>query len=153
MDLKIYGKVGITYMRDFYKFMRHFQLINWRIVVHSINELKCIAKGDDLKPSFNPDTIPEYIEDLKEGIVRDLPMGAYEYNSCVEYLKMIRRKLWENRRNFESFTLVFSKLDCYNLLIAPVEDCLEMVAKEVGFKIVSETDTGVSYNYVLKSEL
>ena len=140
-------------MRNFYNFMRHFQLINWRIVVHSINELKCLAKGERLKPSFNTDTVFSYLEDMEKGTVKPLPMGSYEYHYCVEYLKMIRRKLWENRRNFESFTLVFSKMDCYNLLIVPVEDCLEMVAKEVGFKIVSETDTGVSYNYVLKSEL
>ena len=139
-------------MRNFYNFMRHFQLINWRIVIHSINELKCLAKGERLKPSFNTDTIPEYLEDLRKGIVKPLPMEAYEYHYCVEYLKMIRRKLWENRKDFESFTLVFGDMYKHRLPIAPVEDCLEMVAKEAGFEVISETDTGVGYNYVLKSK-
>jgi len=121
-------------------------------VVHSINELRCLAKGERLKPSFNTDTIPEYLEDLRKGIVKPLPMGAYEYHYCVEYLKMIRLKLWENRKNFESLTLAFGEAGPYNLVIIPAEDCLKMVAEEVGFELTSEKDTGRSFNYVLKSE-
>ena len=139
-------------MRNFYNFMRHFQLINWRIVVHSINELKCLAKGERLKPSFNTSTIPEYMEDLRNGIVKPLPMGAYEYHYCVEYLKMIRHELFKNRKNFESLTLIFADMDNQRLVITPVEDCLEKVAEEVGFKLIDEIDTGVGYEYVLKSE-
>lgn len=105
-----------------------------------------------MKPSFNTDIIPEYMEDLRKGIVKPLPMGAFEYHYCVEYLKMIRRKLWECRKDFESFTLIFGDMDNYRLVIAPVEDCLEMVAKEAGFEVISETDTGISYDYVLKSK-
>ena len=139
-------------MRNFYNFMRHFQLINWRIVIHSINELKCLAKGEYREPSFNTSTIPEYIEDLRKGIVKPLPMGAYEYHYCVEYLKMIRREVWKNRKALESITLKFGERGPYHLVIVPVEDCLEMVAEEVGFKLVEEIDTGVGYEYVLKSE-
>ena len=139
-------------MRDFYNFMRHFQLINWRIVIHSINELKCLARGEHHTPSFNTSTISEYMEDLKKGIVKPLPMGAYEYHYCVEYLKMIRHELWENRKNFETLTLVFGQVGPYHLVIVPVEDCLEMVAEEAGFDVTSEKDNGENYTYVLKSK-
>lgn len=140
-------------MRKFYNFMRHFQLINWRIMVHSFNELKCILRGNRLEPSFNPQTIQEYMEDFKKGTIKPLPMGAYEYNCCVEYLKKIRHELFSNRDNFESFTLVFGKSDFYDLVIVPLEDCLEMVANEVGFKVTGEKIGDDKYEYTLESVL
>lgn len=140
-------------MRNFCTFMRHFQLINCRIVVHSINELKCIARGESLDPSFNPETIDEYMKELKNGSVKPLPMGAYEYSCCVEYLKMIRRELIKKRNSFKFMLLKFSKIDPHGIVCPPLEDCLQMVAKEVGYAVVCEEIKGDMYTYTLKSTL
>ena len=83
-------------MKNFSDFMRHFQLINCKIVVYACKELKCLLRGE----SFKTDTVHEYMEDLRKGIVKPLPMGAQEYSCCVEYLKMMRRELIKNRNNF-----------------------------------------------------
>lgn len=138
-------------MRDFYKFMRHFQLINCRIVVHSLNELKCLLKGGRLEPSFDPKTVDEYLKALEEGNVKTLPMGAYEYSCCVEYLKKIRKELIRRRGRHKILFLEFSGMDEFDMVISPLEDCLEMVAKEVGFEVVDEEILPNKYQYTLVS--
>ncbi len=140
-------------MKKFSNFMRHFQLINCKIVVYACKELKCLFRGESLEPSFNPETIHEYMEDLKNGIVKPLPMGAYEYSCCVEYLKMIRREL-VNKKNRNKFVLLtFNKIDKHGLVCPPLEDCLKMVANEVGFELINEEINGDEYTYTLISTL
>lgn len=139
-------------MRDFSKFMRHFQLINCRIIVYAAKELGCLARGQRLKPSFTPETASEYIKDIVDGKPpKALPMGAYEYSCCVEYLKLIRRTLWKNRNNFKKLVLVFGEVDRFGCILLPVEGCLEMVAKETGFS-VDEKFEPERYVYTLRSE-
>lgn len=140
-------------MKKFSDFMRHFQLINCKIVVYACKELKCLIRGESLEPKFNPETAMEYMEDLKHGTVNPLPMGAYEYSCCVEYLKMIRRELFktQNRGNF--MVLTFGEYDRHGVICPPLEDCLEMIAKEVGFAVVCEEVQGDKYTYTLKSTL
>lgn len=140
-------------MRNLSTFMRHFQLINCRIVVYAFNELKCIARGESLEPSLNPEKIEEYIKNLKEGSVKPLPMSAYEYGCCVEYLKIIRRELIRRRNSFKFIMLTFSKTDSYGNVCVPLEDCLEKVANEVGYAIVYEDMKSEAYTYTLKSTL
>ena len=140
-------------MKKFSNFMRHFQLINCKIVVYACKELKCLLRGESLEPSFNPEIIHEYMEDLKDGNVKSLPMGAYEYSSCVECLKMIRRQLLKNRKDFEVLTLIFNDIDYYGMLKTPVEDCLIMVAKEVGYEVIDEKIGSTQDEYTLKSIL
>ena len=140
-------------MKDFYSFMRHFQLINCKIVVYACKELKCLIRGESLKPSFNPDTAREYIEDLKKGIVKPLPMGAHEYSCCVEYLKMMKRELIKNRNKFKFMMLTFDEDVNYDIACPPIEDCLYMVAREVGFEVVCEEVQNNKYMYTLKSTL
>ena len=150
---KILGKVGIKNMRKFCTFMRHFQLINCRIVVHAFNELMCMFRGESLESSFNSETIHEYMEDLKKGTVKPQLMGTYEYSCCTEYLKKIRRELFKNRNNFETLTLTFGEIDHYGIICCPLEYCLEMVAKEVGFEVIDEEIGSEKYTYTLKSTL
>lgn len=140
-------------MKNFSSFMRHFQLINCKIVVYACKELKCLFKGESLTPNFNPETINEYMDDLKKGIVKPLPMGAYEYNCCVEYLKMIRRELIKKRNQSKFMTLTFGEYDHSDIICPPIEDCLAMVAREVGFEVVYEEIQGDKYMYTLKSTL
>ena len=133
--------------------MRHFHLINCKIVVYACKELKCLFRGESLEPSFNSETISEYMENLKNRVVKPLPMGAYEYSCCVEYLKMIRREL-VNKRNRNKFVmLTFSKSDNSGVICPPLEDCLKMVANEVGFELVDEQIEGDKYTYTLISTL
>ena len=139
-------------MKNFSQFMRHIQLINCRIVIYAGKKLICIAKGGKLKPSFDHKSISEYMEDLKQGRpMKALPMGAYEYDCCVKYLKKIRRILWYSRENFETLILEFSKTDKHQVVITPLEDCLEMVAKDVGFKLTNEEIFGDKYIYTIES--
>ncbi len=140
-------------MKNFSSFMRHFQLINCRIVVYACKELKCLFRGESLKPSFNSETIHEYMKDLKEGGVKPLPMGAYEYSCCVEYLKMMRRKLVKNRNKSKFMMLTFDECEHYGIACPPFEDCLFMVAREVGFEVVCEEVQNNKYMYTLKSTL
>ena len=140
-------------MKNFSDFMRHFQLINCKIVVYACKELKCLSRGERLEPSFNPETIHEYMESLKEGNVKSLPMGAYEYSCCVEYLKMMRRELIKNRNNFKFMILTFDEDVHYDIACPAVEDCLYMVAREVGFEVVCEDVQNNKYMYTLKSTL
>lgn len=140
-------------MKKFSTFMRHFQLINCKIVVYACKELKCLLRGESLKPSFNPETISEYMNDLKNGIVKPLPMGAYEYSCCVEYLKMIRRELVSKKNRNKFVMLTFGKVDRYGIVSPPIEDCLKMVANEVGFELVHEEIKGDEYTYTLISTL
>ena len=140
-------------MKNFSDFMRHFQLINCKIVVYACKELKCLFRGESLKPSFNPDTVREYMEDLKKGVVKPLPMGAHEYSCCVEYLKMMKRELIKNRNKFKFMMLTFDEYDHYGITCPPLEDCLSMVAKEVGFEVVCEEVQNNKYMYTLKSTL
>lgn len=140
-------------MKNFSDFMRHFQLINCKIVVYACKELKCLFRGGSLKPSYNPDTIREYMEDHRKGIVKTLPMGAHEYSCCVEYLKMMRRELIKNRNNFKFMMLTFDEDVHYDIACPAVEDCLFMVAKEVGFEVVCEEVQNNKYMYTLKSTL
>lgn len=132
--------------------MRHLQLINWKIVIYSFQELKCLSKGDKLSPSFDFKAFKKYMEDLKKGKIKALPMGAYEYSCCVQYLKKIRHELWKNRKNFKSITLVFDKCSSSGIVLCPLEDCLEMVAEEVGFSVINEEIEFKKYEYTLRSE-
>lgn len=140
-------------MKEFYSFMRHFQLINCKIVVYACKELKCLIRGESREPKFTPEIIHEYMEDLKKGTVKPLPMGPYEYGCCVEYLKMIRRELFKNRKQFKFMTLTFCECDEYGLICLPIEDCLNRVAKEVGFEVICEERDGDKYTYTLQSTL
>lgn len=141
-------------MRNFNSFIRHYQLINWKIVVYSIKEIGCLLKGESGKPSLTTEKISEYMSKLEKGnVVESLPMGSYEYDCCVEYLKKIRHELLANRKNFATLTLTFGKTRNYPFAVAPLEDCLEMVTKEVGFKVVDEKFGNNQYEYTLKSVL
>ena len=133
--------------------MRHFQLINCRIVVYACKELKCLIRGESLEPSITPETIQEYMEDLKKGVVKSLPMGAYEYSCCVEYLKMIRREIVSKKNRNKFVLLTFDKADPNGLVCPPLEDCLKMVANEVGFELIDEQINGDKYTYTLISTL
>lgn len=138
-------------MKNFSKFMRHFQLINCRIIVYAAKEIGCIARGGSLKPSFTPEYASKYIKEIVDGKPpKALPMGAYEYSCCVEYLKLIRSKLWKNRENFDELVLVFGEVDRHGCILLPVEDCLEMVAKETGFSMDEKVEPD-KYVYTLKS--
>ncbi len=138
-------------MRKFFNFMRHLQLINWKIIVYSIKELKCILRGGKETPSFDPATVQAYLDDLKNGREpKSLPMGAYEYSCCVEYLKKIRRALCSSYEDFGTMILVFDELDDWQTITPPIEDCLELVAEQVGFKVISEKIYFERYEYTLK---
>lgn len=140
-------------MKNFSDFMRHFQLINCKIVVYACKELKCLFRGESLKPSYNSETIHEYMKEPKEGTVKSMPMGAFEYSCCVEYLKMMRRELVKNRNKSKFMMLTFDEDVHYDIACPPIEDCLYMVAKEVGFEVVCEEVQNNKYMYTLKSTL
>ncbi|MBR3614849.1 MAG: hypothetical protein IKL55_06695 [Clostridia bacterium] len=91
------------------------------------------------------------MEELERGNLNSLPMDAYEYHCCVEYLKKIRYELCKNWKNFETITLFFGETDYFDLLIVPLEDCLKMVASEVGFELIGERVEDEMYKYTLKS--
>lgn len=149
---KFYRKVGIIYMRNFYNFMRHYWLINWWILVHSFKELMCLIRGESLEPSLTPQTISKYIQGLQDGeFPTELPMGAYEYDCCVEYLKKIRRLLKASRNDFKSLVLVFDEQDSRQIVIPPLEDCLQKVSKKVGFNVIDEKAFEERYEYTLES--
>lgn len=139
-------------MKEFFNFMRHTQLVNWKIVKYSCKEITCIFKGGKLEPSFSPDVISEYMEDLSKGEkLKPLPMGAYEYDCCVEYLKMIRRCLYDSRENFKKLRIVFYEINRYHMVTPSLEDCLFKVAEEVGFKVVDEKLLDDRFEYTLES--
>ena len=139
-------------MKNFFNFMRHTQLLNWKIVVYSCKELSCIFKGESLEPSFTPDVISEYMEELSKGEKpKALPMGAYEYDKCVEYLKKIRHCLFGARENFTKLMIVFDETNRYHMVTPPLEDCLFKVAEEVGFKVTDEKLLDDRFEYTLES--
>lgn len=139
-------------MKNFYNLLRHIRLINRRIFVYAVKEIWCILKGGKRTPSLNEKNFSKYMDDIKNGKkLRALPMGAYEYGCCVEYLKLIQRILWSKRNNFNSLVLEFSQTDKYGIIMPPLEDCLEMVAKEVGFKLTNENIFYDKYSYTLES--
>ena len=112
----------------------------------------CLAKGGSLEPSFTPEVISEYMEDFSKGEkLKPLPLGAYEYECCVEYLKKIRRTLVASRENFRILTIVFDEANRYNMVTPPVEDCLYKVAEEVGFAVIDENLYDEKFEYTLKS--
>ena len=135
-------------MKNLYNFLRHMQLINMHIIRYAFKEIACILKGDRLAPSFNPETMESYLKDLKEGNPpKKLSMGAYEYDCCVEYLKKLRKVLVQSRKDFRQIVLTFDEIDTCQTIIPPLEDCLELVAKEVGFELVDENINGDFYVY------
>ena len=138
-------------MKNFSNFMRHFQLINCRIVVYACKELKCLIRGESLEPSITPETIQEYMDDLKSGTLKSLPMGGYEYSCCVEYLKKIRQILFESRKDFSEIVIVFHELNRYHMATPPLEDCLFKVAEEVGFEVTDEKILDDRFEYTLVS--
>ena len=139
-------------MNNFSQFIRHIWLINTRIVVYTCKKLICMAKGDKLKPSFNMKMVYEYMEDIKEGKrLKPMPMGAYEYSCCVKYLKKIKSLLKTSREDFHSLVLEFGEKDKHSIVITPLEDCLEKVAEEVGFKLTSEEIGSEKYVYTFQS--
>jgi hypothetical protein len=139
-------------MKNFSNFMRHFQLINCKIVVYACKELKCMLRGESFEPTLTPENIQEYMEDLKSGTMKKLPMGGYEYSCCVEYLKKIKRELIKSRCKSKFMMLTFDEYEP-GVVCPPLEDCLEMVAKEVGFAVVYEEVKGNKYIYTLKCTL
>ena len=139
-------------MKNFFKFMRHTQLLNWKIVVYSCKELACIFKGGKLEPSFSSDVISKYMEDLSRGKnLEPLPMGAFEYDCCVEYLKKIRQLLFESRKDFSEIVIVFDELNRYHMATPPLEDCLFKVANEVGYEVTEEKILDDRSEYTLVS--
>lgn len=139
-------------MKNFYNFLRHIQRLNFCIMKYAFKELVCIFKGDHLAPSFNPETMSTYLNNLKEGkTLAPLPMGAYEYDCCVEYLKKLRTKLVSSRKDFSQIVVTFDEIDTCQTVIPPLEDCLEMVYKEVGFKLVDESIETFSCVYTFES--
>ena len=139
-------------MKNFFNFMRHTQLINFKIIVYSCKEIGGILKGKKLKPSLSPKKIQEYIDDFQKGNeIKSLPMGPYEYDCCVEYLKMLRKELFKNRKDFSMITLRFGPNLKYGVTEVPAEDCLIKVAKEVGFDFSEERLLALNSEYDFKS--
>lgn len=138
-------------MKNFSKFMRHFQLINCRIIVYAAKEIGCIARDGGLKTNFTPRYVSESMKDILDGKApKEIKMSGYEYSCCVEYLKMIRSKLWKNRNNFKKMVLVFGEVDRHGCIMLPVEDCLTLVAKETGFTVEEKIEPD-KYVYTLES--
>ena len=77
----------------------------------------------------------------------------YEYSCCVEYLKMIRREIVSKKNRNKFVLLTFDKADPNGLVCPPLEDCLKMVANEVGFELIDEQINGDKYTYTLISTL
>lgn len=141
-------------MKNFFKFMRHMQLLNKKIVVYSCKELSCIFKGGKLEPSFTSSTIARYMEKLEKGEkLEPLPMGAYEYDCCVEYLKKIRHLLFASRKDFSKLIVVFKETNRYHMVTPPLEDCLFKVAEDVGFKVTDEKILDDRFEYTLECSL
>lgn len=139
-------------MNNFHNYLRHIHLVFSRIIKYAYKELVCILKGGSLTPSFTPDMIPAYFEDLKNGKkLQDLPMGAYEYHCCVEYLKKFRSQLFRSRKSFDEIKLSFFEIDENLIIISPLEDCLITVANEIGFDLIEENIDGIDYEYTFKS--
>ncbi len=141
-------------MKKFFKFVRHIQLINCKIVVYSSKELMCLLRGDKLQPSFTSKEALKYMDALKRGENSPpLPMGAYEYHYCVDYLKIFRKKVIENENNLQYLALVFNEVNQYGIPCPPLEDCLKKVADEVGFELLQEEIHDNFYWYSFKSTL
>lgn len=139
-------------MKNFFNFMRHIQLLNWKIVVYSCKELSCIAKGEKLEPRYTSSAISEYMEDLSRGKkLEPLPMGAYEYDCCVEYLKKIRKCLLKSGEDFAKLLIVFDEDNRYHMVTPPLEDFLYKVTEEVGFKVTDENILDDRFEYMLES--
>ena len=111
-----------------------------------------MLRGESFEPKLTPETIHEYMDDLKSGTLKSLPMGGYEYSCCVEYLKKIRRELFKSRCKSKFMMITFDEYES-GVVCPPLEDCLEMVAKEVGFAVVYEEVKGNKYTYTLKCTL
>lgn len=80
-------------------------------------------------------------------------MSAFEYSICVEYLKIIRYELIKNRKHFKFLVLTFTKHKPYLMIYPPLQEYLEMVAREAGFEVAYIDVEGGKYTYTLKSIL
>lgn len=139
-------------MKNFFNFMRHIQLLNWKIMVYSCKELSCLAKREKLEPRYTPSAISEYMENVSRGKkLEPLQMGAYEYDCCVEYLKKIRSCLFKSRGDFAKLLIVFDDINRYHMVTPPLEDCLNKVTEEVGFKVTDENILDDRFEYTLES--
>lgn len=149
VDKKIWKGSGIIYMKKFFNFMRHTQLLNWKIVVYSCKEIACIFKRAKLKSNPSSAELVDYTESLlKNG---RLPAKAYEYDCCVEYLKKIRHCLFSSREDFSKLLIVFDEVDRYNEVRLSSAVLFFKVAEEVGFKVTDEKLLDDRSEYTLKS--
>lgn len=132
-----------------FNYYRYTSLIKWLKIKYATRIGVCLLKGDDFLPTIRDSLLYGFGTEEFEKVLNDgIPMGGYEYRCCLQYLKKIHNYFKEihHKKLCPPYTLEFS--DTYNnIVIAPLEDCLEKVLNELGFKIVSEQLSPNSYVY------
>lgn len=140
-------------MKTFINYMRHFWLINFYIAKYSCKVISRIFKGDStFLPSHR--VIRANLEMMtRNGLIKPPNMCAYEYDCCVEYLKIIRKNFHFSRKSDSEFSIVFSALDTPQVYIPIYETYFKMVAKECGFDITHIEKLNETYIFTLASNL
>lgn len=122
----------------FFNYIRLFQLINWHICRYSVKCLYYSFKGDPFLPTFNPDDFENYLDKCfsPDGDFKGLPMGAYEYECCIIYLKTIRKTMLKEGPSSNIYTIDFSRSNPLGYTLVPLKDCLQKVTNDCGLKII-----------------
>ena len=151
---------GCGFMKNFYNYMRHLQLINWHICRYSLKALHCQVNDDFFLPSVKHHTEEYFFNNSSSEcpMPKEFPevnMGGYEYSCCVEYLKNLRTTLFKHGLQTK-YKLEFSEIKnnlTSDLILCPLENCLFTVARQCGFKVIEQVISETVQIYTLSSNL
>ena len=122
--------------RIFYRRVRHNQALNLSLIRHCCKSVKCIIAGDSTTPELR-----RLRELASSKSIRDLPLTFWEYELCIELIKVIRSSVLSKDFNrtikFHS-TALFGKKEPN---LSPYEECLILIAENNGFDVTKEVSS------------
>ena len=120
-----------TKSKNFYRRLRHFERSNWYVLLYSIKSLMCWIKGD------TKDMELLRVNELASSKSIDtLPMTVWSYEYCIEFAKLIRKKVLQFDAAITSFDFTSTELfGIYNHMDESVREYFRLVAENCGFNV------------------
>ena len=119
--------------KNFYRRLRHWERANWLVLMYSFKSLMCWAYGDQKDTDFI-----RVAELASSKTVKDLPLSIWSYEYCIEYAKLIRKRVSQSGDFLHDFN--FDSLQLFGSMHkedSSFKDYFTLVAESCGFSVSS----------------
>lgn len=122
-------------LKNFYRRIRHLELTNWFVLRYSFKSLMCWFKGDHKDTYF-----VRVAELVNSETIKDLPMTIWSYEYCIEFAKIIKKRLLDFDNFTSELTFEITQLTGLYREDNSIKNYFTFVAEMCGFKVVTHND-------------